>query len=476
MGDTCRVTVVAPRMRLDIAVPHQVPLAHLLPTLLWHSGEQLAEQGVPHGGWALQRVGEGPLDAAQTMAALGVRDGDILYLRTRENAAPAPLFDDTADAITTTLRERARRWSQGDTRVAALCAIGVLMTAGAFALAGAAAGGSWGSSPLASTAKSAGALLVIAVTAACVAGAALLGAAAASRAFGDASLATVIAIGALPYAFVAGLLALPGLGAPAGRPAGGFTAPAFLVGSTVFLIAAALGVAAVGQAASIVTGGVAAGFVGVAGGLLAVATTATGAAAAVVSLVLIVTPVIAPIAYRVAKLPRPVVPASPDELRQRAEPLNFADVPGRTVAADRVVGALVCATSAVAVIAVAVMLGQPGWAAPALAAVAAGLLLLRARLFSGIVPRAWLAGAGLLCLVLLMWLEAGRWPTAAVAAVAIAAAAACAPVAWAATARRRPSPPLARAVDLAELVATIATVPIALDLLGVFHAVRVLGG
>src|SRR5215472_5504500 len=213
-GELCRVTVVAPRMQLNVAVPHEGPLAHLLPTLLWHSGEQLAEQGVPPGAWGLKRVGEGRFDLGRPMAALGIRDGDILYLRTREGAAPAPLFDDTADAITTTLRERARRWSQGDTRVAALSAIGVLLTAGAFTLA--AAGGALARLTGHAAAVSASAALVIALTAACVAGAALLGAAAVSRAFGDASLATVVALGALPYALVAGLLVLPSLNASAG--------------------------------------------------------------------------------------------------------------------------------------------------------------------------------------------------------------------------------------------------------------------
>ena|SRR5215472_1232407 len=480
-GELCRVTVVAPRMRLDVAVPHEVPLAHLLPTLLWHSGEQLAEQGLPHGGWALQRAGEGPLDTGLTMAALGVRDGDILYLRTREGAAPAPVFDDTADAITSTLRERSRRWSHSDSRIAALCAIGVLLTAGAFALAvaggliGAGHAGTVdgaGTSAVSTVVVSTGTKLVIALISACVAAAALLGAAAASRAFADAKLATVIALGGLPYAFIAGLLALPGLTGSTGV----VTAPAFLVGSTVFLIAAAFGVAAIGHAASMATGAVAAGFTGVAGGLVAVATSAAGGAAAVVSLALIATPAIAPIAYRVAKLPRPVVPASPEELRQRPEPPEFADVPRRTVAADRMVGAFVCATSAVTVAAVAIMLRQPGWAAPALAALASGLLLLRARLFAGIVPRAWLLGAGLLSLVLLICIEARRWPISAVTAVAIAVASASALVAWASSAPRRPSPPLARTVDLTELIATIATVPVALDVLGVFHAVRALGG
>ena len=75
-ADTCRVTMVAPRVRIDVALPTTVPLASLLPTLLWHSGEQLAEEGLPHGGWALQRAGDAPLDTAVSVAALGIRGGE----------------------------------------------------------------------------------------------------------------------------------------------------------------------------------------------------------------------------------------------------------------------------------------------------------------------------------------------------------------------------------------------------------------
>lgn len=251
-GDLCRITVVAPRMRLDVAVPQEVPLADLLPTLLWHSGEQLAEEGIASGGWALQRVGERPLDTGQTMAALGVRDGDILYLRTGQGAAPAPVYDDTADAITSTLRDRSARLSRSDSRIAALTAIGVLLVAGALALAkaggvlgGVGGAGGRGSAPVATSA-----VLVVALCAAFIAACALAGAAAASRAFGDAALASVIALGGLPYAFLAGLLALPangtfGAGADPLSPAAVDSAAGFVVGSTVFLIAAALGVAAV---------------------------------------------------------------------------------------------------------------------------------------------------------------------------------------------------------------------------------------
>ena len=77
-SETCRITVVAPRMRLDIAVPADVPLAALVPTLLLHTGEQAIEAGAAHGGWALQRLGEPPLNTDGTCATLGILDGDIV--------------------------------------------------------------------------------------------------------------------------------------------------------------------------------------------------------------------------------------------------------------------------------------------------------------------------------------------------------------------------------------------------------------
>ena len=102
--------------------------------------------------------------------------------------------------------------------------------------------------------------------------------------------------------------------------------------------------------------------------------------------------------------------------------------------------------------------------------------MLRARLFTGIVPRAWLIGSGLACFTLLVSVQAGRWPVGVVVAVVVIAAVAAGLVARAAASGSRPSPPVARVVDVAELIAMIATVPLALDVLGVFHAVRALGG
>jgi len=462
-GDLCRVTVLAPRIRLDVAIPSEVPLAGLLPTLLLHSGEQQADDAGPPGGWVLQRAGEGPLDTDRSLTALGVADGDVLYLRPWQSALPAAVFDDAVDAITTTLRDRSRRWTPEQTRRAGFAAIGVLF--GGSALAMATAGGLLGNSVVTTHGR-----VIAAVAAGVIAAGAVLGAAAASRAFGDAGLAAVFGLAALPSAFVAGALALPT------SVAGSVRSAQFLVGCTALLLAAALAAVAAGPAARSLTGAVVAGLVGVAGSVLAVNASGAGAAALVVSAALVATPAIAPVAYRMARLPRPSVPASPEELRGRTRPADLGDVPGRSVAADRAIGALAGATGAVTVGALAIMLRAGGWAPLALAALASGLLLLRARLFSGLTARAWMLGAGLISLLLLAEAIAARWSPAVVAVVAAAAAAATVVVAAAIRSPRRPSPPLVRMADLAELVATVATVPLALEVLGVFGTVRGLGG
>jgi type VII secretion integral membrane protein EccD len=472
-GDLCRVTLIAPRVRLDIALPSAVPVAALLPTLLWHSGEQLADEGLPHGGWALQRVGEAPLDTGRTLAALGIHDGDVLHLRPRQDALPTPVFDDTVDAISTALRERSRRWTPAGTRIAALAAIGLLLAVGAAALA-----------------VSAVPRLPEAALSAAVAVAAVAGAAAASRALGDAAAGTVLGLAGLPYAFLAGLRALPPAsiaGSVAGHAAThaagglagqvGLTPAGFLVGSTGLLVAAAFGAAAVGDRASMLTGAVVAGFIGVACSLLALDTSAAGAGAVAVSAALALSPAIAPVAYRVARLPQPAVPTTPEELRQRSEPVDYADVSRRSVAADRVVGALVAATGVVAVVGMAIALARDGWAAEVLALLASGLLLLRARLFAGVVQRAWLVGSGLAGVTIVAVSAAHRaTPAGALAVVGGLLVVAAILVAVAASPARRMAPSVGWWTDLLELLGTIATIPLALQVLHVYSLVRSLGG
>ena len=105
-GGLSRITIVAPRTRMDLALPSDVPLADLLPTLLRYAGEDLADEGVRHGGWALSRLGGAPLDGGRTAAQLGVRDGEVLYFNPRSAAAPEIVFDDVVDAVATATNQR----------------------------------------------------------------------------------------------------------------------------------------------------------------------------------------------------------------------------------------------------------------------------------------------------------------------------------------------------------------------------------
>ena len=465
-GDTCRVTMVAPRVRIDVALPTAVPLASLLPTLLWHSGEQLAEEGLAHGGWALQRAGDGPLDTAASVAALGIRDGDILYLRPRQEALPAAVYDDAADAIVTTLRDQARRWRPEHARAAALAAMGVVLLTGAATLAGLATPGL--ATPGLDTPR-----LAVAGIAAAAAVLALLGAVAASRAFGDALAGTVLGAGALPFAFLAGL---DGTGTGAGGPHG-TTPPEFLAGVAALLVTAAIAAVAVGDPGSMLTGALAAGLIAVACSLLALVTSGAGAAAVAICLALALTPVIAPVAYRLAGLPRPAVPASAEELRQRGEPLDAASITARTMTADRVVTAMVAATGVVAVAGIVVMLTAHGWGETALAGLASCLLLLRARAFAGAAQRAWLTGSGLAGLAVFGAVAAPRLGTAGAVGVLCALTVAVVVLASAAIAPgRRVAPPARRLTDMLDLMATGASIPLALQVLHVFGMARSLGG
>ncbi|MGW4296307.1 type VII secretion integral membrane protein EccD, partial [Micromonospora chersina] len=132
-GGLSRITIVAPRTRMDLALPSDVPLADLLPTLLRYAGEDLADEGVRHGGWSLSRLGGQPLDGGRTAAQLGVRDGEVLYFNPRAAAAPEIVFDDVVDAVATATNQRAGAWQVGTTRSFSVLLAGAALAAGAAA-------------------------------------------------------------------------------------------------------------------------------------------------------------------------------------------------------------------------------------------------------------------------------------------------------------------------------------------------------
>jgi hypothetical protein len=80
-GDLCRVTVEGPQRGVDLALPVDVPFAELLPVILSYSGRELAEAGLEHDGWVLQRLDETAIDESMTPAQVSLTHGDVLYLR-----------------------------------------------------------------------------------------------------------------------------------------------------------------------------------------------------------------------------------------------------------------------------------------------------------------------------------------------------------------------------------------------------------
>ncbi|NUS09504.1 MAG: type VII secretion integral membrane protein EccD, partial [Nonomuraea sp.] len=111
----CHVTVVAPHRKADLALPADIPLPHVLPGLLRAMGE-LGGDTTTAPGWTLQRLGGPPFDLGQSLGALGVLDGEILYLRPREVALPPARFDDVADVVATGVREGNGKWTPAHTR------------------------------------------------------------------------------------------------------------------------------------------------------------------------------------------------------------------------------------------------------------------------------------------------------------------------------------------------------------------------
>ncbi|GIH18842.1 type VII secretion integral membrane protein EccD [Rugosimonospora africana] len=451
-ADLCRVTLVGIRGRFDVALPASVPLAYLLPTLLRQAGENMADAGVGHGGWALQRLGGWPLDTGQSAAALSIQDGEVLYLRPRRSELPPPVFDDVVEAIGWTLAERTQRWNAAATGLAGLVATGVLLGAGVGVLL--LSGPPW---HLATATAGLAALLLV------------LGAGAFSRAVGNAPAATLLGCAAVPYAFLAGVCALLG-----NDPVTRLRGPALLAGASMALVALLLAIGAVGGGEPAFLGAALVTVVLFVAGAAADHTSAAGVAALALGLVFLAGPMVPGIAYRLARLPAPFLPASAEDLRQASTTLPGAQVTERSLIADRYVTALLAGIALVIAGSVPFLAAAPGWAPSTLAGVSAALALLRTRPFTGRAQRIWLLFAALAAtggfITLLATHLTSRPGRAGLALAALIAAF----VVTGLTARptREPSPPRARLLDIVEIVVAVATVPLVLSVLGVYAYLR----
>ncbi|WBB73120.1 type VII secretion integral membrane protein EccD [Micromonospora sp. WMMD1128] len=450
-GGLSRITIVAPRTRMDLALPSDVPLADLLPTLLRYAGEDLADEGVRHGGWSLSRLGGQPLDGGRTAAQLGVRDGEVLYFNPRADTAPEIVFDDVVDAVATFTTQRAGAWQVGTTR-----AYAVLLASSA--LAGGAVAALFTGPP-----QLPGAVAALVVAVALLAGAAVL-----SRAAGDSRTGAVLALVGVGYAGVGGLLVLAG-----DRPLGDLASPHLLLAGTAVVLFGAVAALAVGDRLPLFLGAVGVGAAVGCGAVLSLAfgIDAAAGAAVVATVAFGALPALPMLAYRLARLPVPSIPTGPEDLKTDTESVDGPAVLRNSERADAYLTGLLW-TVALLVLGGEVVLAADGrLPAVLLCLVLALLSLLRARPFLGRGQRTpvLLAGTLGLGLVAAAVFGAGSLPVRLGLILGGLVVVAVISLVYGLTvAGKRISPVWGRTLDIVEILLIIALVPLAVWVCGMY--------
>ncbi|MGO2660332.1 type VII secretion integral membrane protein EccD [Mycetocola reblochoni] len=445
-GDMCRLSVVGPSSRVELAVPSHIPVAELLPTIVGHLDPALATRGLGHGGWVLQRLGHPPLDEDRGTAAAGLLDGDVLYLRPRNDELKRAQYDDLVDGVQTVLRAREDAWTPARTRTAAL---GVAVLAGLAAIAIAATTGA--AAPLA-----AGVLAVVLLSSGALVdrlwdtglGRILLGLGVAAAAVAGAAVPVAIAQGAVaPITSAASGAATAGVAAAAAASLGGARRPAFI--------------ATAGAAAVVV--------LGLAVPLLLGQGLPEGAAITLV-LALALARVIPAIAAWCGGLVVDAVPLSAEDFQSELTAVPVEEVERGAAAAHAVVTALWSAWAVVVGTALVVLALGPGWASLALTATAALAALLQARELTAAVQRAVVLGCAALPLAVLAvarTLPLGvPWRIAAVAVLLAVVAHAC--VAALVLPGRRLAPTWGRTGDTLHWLCAIAIPALVLAVVGLY--------
>ncbi|GLY00705.1 type VII secretion integral membrane protein EccD [Actinoplanes sp. NBRC 101535] len=115
----CRITVIGPERRVDLAVPTRTPVASLMPLLVRHTTNlaRVPDGDVPEESWVLQRLGQTPFELSGTPESLDWLEGEEMYLRPAQDPLPELDFDDLAEGVATMVNRRADRWQPEYRRV-----------------------------------------------------------------------------------------------------------------------------------------------------------------------------------------------------------------------------------------------------------------------------------------------------------------------------------------------------------------------
>lgn len=488
----CRVTVVAPDSRIDVALPEDLAVADVCPEILRLTGRTQAV-ATPTGYHLVRRDGT-VLDGARTLAAQQVLDGEILSLRPFARSLPPAVFDDVSDAVASAVSRDRHLWSDDLLRGAGPAGAALLLVLMAVVL--------WFADPVRHDTHSLPGV---------IAGAAgvLLTAFAGVRArvYGDRLTAVALGLGALPLVLIAGSGVIgPDAGQGTGRLQLLLGCVAVLVASVVLVAVTPGGDAPFVAAAFLATAGTLASFAAILAESSAAAAAAVCAPAAI-GLVAFLPGLSArfarlPIGYAPQRTARPGYAdpfggadafADPDAGRRDA-PVDAAMIADRARRGHELLLGLVGGCAAL-VVASAAVLGFSGDAWAQVLALATGAaMLLRARLFRYTSQVVCVLAAGLGALAVLVLGLALRPPADLVAALArygdrgdldlrtvwvsaaVAAGVTLLTAAGLIVPRKGLSPFWGRALDLAESALLLSLVPLCLAVLDVFARARALTG
>jgi type VII secretion integral membrane protein EccD len=454
-GEVCRLTIYGPNSRVELAVPAHVPLADLMPTFLGHLGQTLATNGLEHGEWVLQRLGEAPLEEDLGTAALGLYDGDIVYLRPRSDQLAPVDFDDLVDGVATGIAGRRDAWRPAFTRRLSL-GLGLFCFAtGAVVLP------VLGSGLVVGLAGGMAAILLLAAAAAMV------------RAEDDVPAGTALGAAAVGYALLAGF-ALPA-GTQKVTLETVFSPGGFLAAGVFGAVAALATQSATHAHAAPLRGGAGAGALLALAGLCGLAGLRAPAVAAVlVPLALILAYLVPGSAAKLAGLKIDPPPVSAEEFQQDLDPVPAEDLLRRTTVADSYLAAIYLGLGAIVTGALVVLAADGRRSAVLLVLATSTVLLLLAReLLSArqrlamLVPGVLGPAAALVAGVLRM-----TPPARTAVLVLILALGLLACLAARMMPGRRMLPHWGLAGDIAHWLVAASVLPLALGVIGVYARVR----
>ncbi|MBV9141980.1 MAG: type VII secretion integral membrane protein EccD [Pseudonocardiales bacterium] len=463
-----RVTVVAPRTRIDVALPADVEVANLLPMLLTMAGESGPDGGSEHGGWCLAKLGGEGIDPDLSLSALGVLDGDLLQLRRRSDTPPLPLFDDVVEAIAVAAPDSYRPWTPSTARTLGMVGAGLALLASAVALF------------LAGILFRPGAQVehghtTLAVLAGIAAMVMLIIGTVVAQVYGEVSVGVLIAAGSLPLSVVCGLSALPG--GMLSHVSAGELAPNLLLACTLTFVFAAASIILLGAGITPFTAAATAAALGalvfLTDVLIRKSLPAAGIAAGAAAVALGSISALPRLAIEFSRLPKPQVPSSAQDLREDPSFPDYTAIERQTGLAHQYLTGMIMGSGGVAAIgAVLAAVQDRGVTSPwgiGLGVVVAAVLLLRARSYpnanqaSALLVSGMVAVAGLIAALLmkpgLLWVGFGALLVLAMLAL----------VAGVVLPRRRFSPVLRRSVDVLEAVLIAAVLPLTLGVLGLYQ-------